>query len=218
MKISTPMISLDARGRLKQAVVFSIWRGLNYVRGYVTPTNPATTRQRAVRALFVAASRAWGSLTSAQRTSWRDYAAANLLTDVFGATFAASGINWYVGLYCRSADMGEDPVDTAPTAPGPGDVSTAAAAAGINNGEIDCTWVDSGDGDIVDLWITPELPDGREPRQGDYVHHSYTTGITATKTIDGLINGGRYGILFRYVQLNGLAGPAVQVVALAKAP
>ena len=206
MKISTPMISLDARGRLKQAVVFSIWRGLNYCRGYVTPTNPSTERQLVVRAFFTAASRAWGAVTSAQRTAWRDYSKLHLLTDVFGNSFAASGLNWYVGLFCRASDLGETPVSDPPATAAPVEVSTFETATG-EAGEIDVSWVDNSDGDFVDIWITPELPDGREPRKGDYVHRAYVAQATAEYTITGLATAGRYSVMARALRANGQAGP-----------
>jgi hypothetical protein len=214
MKILNPFMSIDARGRSKRALVYSIWRGLNYVRAFVVPTNPSTDRQIAVRAVFVAASRAWGALTADNRETWRAYSKSHLLTDVFGASFAASGINWFVGLFCRATDLGETPVSNAPSVSAPGDLSGLEAPAGAA-GEIDVSWTDNAEGDKVDIWVTPEIPDGREPRKGDFVHHSYTAGATGALVVTGLIEGGRYAFRGRYIQANGLVGPAIQVIGVA---
>ena len=44
-KLYGPLFSLDARGKLGKALVYSIWKGLNYVRKYVIPANPNTAAQ-----------------------------------------------------------------------------------------------------------------------------------------------------------------------------
>ena len=41
-KVNGPLFSLDARGQLGKALVYAIWKGLNYARKYVIPFNPKT--------------------------------------------------------------------------------------------------------------------------------------------------------------------------------
>jgi hypothetical protein len=45
-----PLMSLDASGAVAGTIVFSKWKGRNYVRQLVTPANPQTDRQRSFRA------------------------------------------------------------------------------------------------------------------------------------------------------------------------
>ncbi len=58
-KLRGPGFSLDASGKLGNTVVFSKWRGINYLRALVTPSNPKTTAQVNVRTLLSDASKAW---------------------------------------------------------------------------------------------------------------------------------------------------------------
>ena len=44
-KTSGPLFSLDARGKFGGAAVYSVWKGISYVRQLVTPANPMTTNQ-----------------------------------------------------------------------------------------------------------------------------------------------------------------------------
>ena len=58
-KVSGPLFSLDARGQVGKAVVFSFWKGVNYVRQHVVPNNPKTADQVNIRQLITDATTAW---------------------------------------------------------------------------------------------------------------------------------------------------------------
>ena len=44
-KVTGPLFSLGARGKLGQAIVFSAWKGINVVREYLIPANPKSADQ-----------------------------------------------------------------------------------------------------------------------------------------------------------------------------
>jgi len=216
MRVNGPMFSLDARGRLKQAVVYSIWRGINYVRGFVVPTNPNSTRQVYVRGLFTSASRAWASLTDDQRTAWDAWAEENPLTDIFGAEYTVTGMNAFLGLWVVSTDLGETPVEDPPTSSAPPVVGTLDINPGTSNGEIDFTWADGSEADFVDAWITAAIPQSRKAGKSDYRHNSYTAIASETKTISGLTAGAYYWCAARLVRDNGQTGPFISMRVQAK--
>jgi len=58
-KVSGPLFSLDARGQVGKAIVYSFWKGQNYVRQHVVPQNPQELAQINIRALISDASIAW---------------------------------------------------------------------------------------------------------------------------------------------------------------
>lgn len=58
-KTIAPLISFGAGGQLGNTVVYSSWKGIPYVRRYVIPANPRTTRQVVVRNLFKALQQMW---------------------------------------------------------------------------------------------------------------------------------------------------------------
>lgn len=51
-KVNGPLMSMDASGKLGDAIVFSKWKGRNYVRQLVTPANPQTADQKTVRSIL----------------------------------------------------------------------------------------------------------------------------------------------------------------------
>lgn len=57
-KVTGPLLSLDARGKIGGAIVFSGWKGIQTVRQLVTPSNPRTTGQMESRSKLAIAGKA----------------------------------------------------------------------------------------------------------------------------------------------------------------
>jgi len=75
-KVTAPLLSLAASGKIANTLVASVWKGVPYMRQYVVPANPNTPAQSTHRACFTAAVAAWRSyLTGAPiREDWRVFA------------------------------------------------------------------------------------------------------------------------------------------------
>lgn len=58
-KVTGPLLSLDASGTVASTMVFSRWKGINYVRQRVIPTYSNTFKQIAIRGLVKDATQAW---------------------------------------------------------------------------------------------------------------------------------------------------------------
>lgn len=95
-KVSGPLLSLDARGKIGGAIVFSGWKGIQTVRQLVTPANPRSADQLVTRAKLAVAGKATkvteynSSFADYMRTiapngqSWASY----IQKDLLGANFA----------------------------------------------------------------------------------------------------------------------------------
>jgi len=76
-RVTGPLFSLDARKSIWHTIVYSAWKGLNYVRLRVVPYNPKLPYQLAIRETLT-----WGVLyftkggyvAAAQKTWWNTYA------------------------------------------------------------------------------------------------------------------------------------------------
>ena len=99
MKIKWGMMMTDGRGKLGGQVASKNRSGA-YVRTKVTPVNPNTTYQSAVRQRLASLSKEWGSLTEPQRLAWN--AAANSgqwnKNDIFGDARRPTGKNLFTGI------------------------------------------------------------------------------------------------------------------------
>ena len=75
-----------------KAIVFSVWKGKQYVRAYVIPHNPESADQVVIRDQFADAVKGWGVLDATQKGTWDEY------VDYWGKS-AMSGFNLYVSEY-----------------------------------------------------------------------------------------------------------------------
>jgi hypothetical protein len=92
-KVTGPLFSLDARGKIADTLVYAIWKGLNYCRQYVIPFNPKTAGQQTIRGYFTDAVAAYQAEDQATKDIW---AAA-----IKALGWAMSGFNYYVGKYVK---------------------------------------------------------------------------------------------------------------------
>jgi|WetSurMetagenome_2_1015567.scaffolds.fasta_scaffold1306768_1 hypothetical protein len=90
-KVVSPLFSFEARGQIGKALVYSVWKGISYVRKYVVPQNPNTVNQQTIRSYFTNAVNAYQAENATTKTAWDTYAAE--LSD------PQSGFNAYVGKY-----------------------------------------------------------------------------------------------------------------------
>lgn len=112
-KIKFGMMMTDARGKLG-GQVFSKNRGGAYVRTKVTPTNPQTTFQTAIRTTFAGFSQAWSGLSEAVRSAWDGAVSSWSTTDVFGDLKNPTGKSLYLRLNQRAVNAGFSSFTTVP--------------------------------------------------------------------------------------------------------
>lgn len=74
-KVTGPLMSIDARGKLANAIVFMGWRGINTVRQWVKPANPNSAAQQAIRGDFSDAVTLHKSLPADDKAAWSAKAA-----------------------------------------------------------------------------------------------------------------------------------------------
>lgn len=98
-----------------------------YFRTKVTPSNPQTTAQLAVRGNFSSSSKSWGSLTDSQRASWNAAAQYFKGSNIFGDIVTPSGFNLYKKISDNLQNIGETPISTAPANVAPAAIESLAA-------------------------------------------------------------------------------------------
>lgn len=93
-KVTGPLLSMGASGKLADTLVFGKWKGVDVARQYVVPANPNTAAQSTQRGFMTAAVAAWHDatnvLSATDKAAWNRYAGA--------LDSAMSGFN----AFCRS--------------------------------------------------------------------------------------------------------------------
>lgn len=73
-KTLAPLLSLDARGRIGGALIYSKQQGTTYTKAYAVPTNPQTAQQQAHRRCVAWATQQWTTLSATHKNAWRELA------------------------------------------------------------------------------------------------------------------------------------------------
>lgn len=111
----TPIVGADGSGKVG-GVVASRNRWGSYFRAKVTPVNPNSTRQQAVRALFAQCVNYWTStLTASERLAWENYGANTPKTDGLGNVMYLTGQNQFIRSNVARMQANLGMVTTAPT-------------------------------------------------------------------------------------------------------
>jgi hypothetical protein len=103
----------DIRGKLN-GHVFSKNRNGNYIRNKVTPVNPRTAAQSAVRLAFALISSLWRAMTAANRASWINGASDFSKKNVFGDTNILTGLQLFQRINNNLNNVGISMLDTCP--------------------------------------------------------------------------------------------------------
>lgn len=93
VRVTAPGMSLDASGTLAGALVFSKWKGRNYIREHVIPANPRSGGQVGIRAMFKFLTQIWDGLSQATKDDWLDRAA-NGVYSTFNAYLSYNMRRW----------------------------------------------------------------------------------------------------------------------------
>jgi hypothetical protein len=102
---------MDASGTVAGAIVFSRWRGRNYVRRHAIPSNPRTALQTGVRSAFRFLTQSWKDIDPPVQAHWTTQ----------GDVTRVTGLNELVAQNIRRLREGRvwiydsDPVVSAPT-------------------------------------------------------------------------------------------------------
>lgn len=91
-RVTGPLMSFDASGTVAGAIVFSKWRGRNYVRRHAVPANPRSVAQVAARAIIAFLGSEWAGIAANSQATWEDGAESEKI----------SPFNQYVKLNARN--------------------------------------------------------------------------------------------------------------------
>lgn len=88
-----PLMSFDASGKVANSIVFSKWKGRNYVRQLVTPHNPKSGSQTGMRSMFGFLATLWASIAAGDQATWDELAETGNYSP-FNAYMKANQADW----------------------------------------------------------------------------------------------------------------------------
>lgn len=69
-RLTAPLLSLGAAGKIGDAIVFANWKGIDYARRWVVPANPNTANQQEVRGIFSTLAEMYKRMDAHAREPW----------------------------------------------------------------------------------------------------------------------------------------------------
>lgn len=134
-KIKYSALVSDMRNKLNGSVLSKNRYGA-YVRNKVTPVNPQSSFQQAVRQRLAAFSSQYRGITQAQRMSWINGAINFPFTDIFGDIKHLSGQTLFVKLNTNLDLAGQPSIQAAPMPVGIPELAVTAVESTLAAGEI----------------------------------------------------------------------------------
>lgn len=160
-KIKFGAIVTDASGKLG-GHVFSKNKAGSYMRTKVTPLNPKTAAQMAIRGIFAGISSAWSGLTAAQRSTFLDKVADYSKTNIFGDSNNPTGKALFQRLNQNLVITGQTQVTTCPS-PIAVPFANATGAAGAATGQtLALTLAGLTTGSKLIVFATPSMSQGTQ--------------------------------------------------------
>jgi len=121
VRVKGPLFSLEASGTIASSIVFSKWKGRDYVRRHAIPSNPKSGLQVGIRSVFKWISQDYANLSAADISDWTSLAAGDNITPL------NAQIRDGVDRARRNLGWRENTTDTASTAPNAPTSATATA-------------------------------------------------------------------------------------------
>ncbi len=155
-RVKGPLFSMDARGSIGKTLVFSIWKGINYVKRHSIPSNPKSAAQVSFRSMMTFLSQIWDGLTAGNKATW----------DTRADSLNISPFNAFVGYSMTRWNHYKGPTIEHPAAEGDvgGDAPTTTPANGVKE---------------ISLSIAHGVA---PPDWGWIIHRSVDTGFTPSRS------------------------------------
>lgn len=168
MKMKFGAIVVDGRGKIGGHVASKNRAGA-YLRTKVSPVNPQTSYQLAVRNRFTGLSQGWRGLTETQRTAWNAAVSDYQVTDIFGDLKNPTGINLYQRLNNNLLTCGEASIATPPLPSSVQAVVLSSIAAAAGAGTLTATYTPAIDSDtLVKVFATAPQSAGKSFVKSEY--------------------------------------------------
>ena len=160
MKMKFGAIVTDGRGKIGGHVASKNRSGA-YLRTKVTPVNPQSVSQTAVRNRLGGIAQNWRGLTEAQRTAWNGAVGDFAKTNIFGDLVNPTGFSLYQLVNNNLTRIGEATVSTPPTPGSVVDIIIGALTAAAGAGTVELAYTAGADATSeIEVWATPPVSAG----------------------------------------------------------
>lgn len=204
----------DLRGKDGNVVIRKGRNGL-VLTPWVTPSNPRTGAQMAVRDYFTRATKAYEGLTSSQATAWKNYAETITKTDpVSGKTYHPTAGNVFVEYAAKFLQL--NPNGTIPLTPPSSDFlgdSITLLVESESPGVLQFTASGANASGVTTELLVQKIANGnRTPNKEGYKHAAWKAFTSGSLTQNVSVPAGYYAAGYRFVKNS--TGQATEMIPL----
>lgn len=181
-KLSGPCFSLDASGKLGDTVVFSKWKGRNYARKWLKPSNPQSSGQTGIRSMFGMLAAAWGALAANVKSTW----------DALAVSLNVSSFNAYMKVNMTRWRNFETPTQAYPAAETISGTTVATLVTTGGDGKVDISGTLTSGTDQWGVIIFRDTAEITVPSWDKVIAVLPTDGGTAFTMVDSPLTAGTY--------------------------
>ena len=201
-KTRAPLHSIDLRGRLADGFVAGDWKGISWMRTFVMPAQPRTTRREQVWKNFPKVTRAWAGLTDAERAQWEAFAVSvKPQNKTLGREGNWSGFDAYVSVNLVLGDAELSFVTQPPAIPSP-NPPERFRLRNPSPGVVRIRWEPLPAGTWIDLWLL-QTKASRKAYPSRFRHLVYADGATGLHVLTGIPAGTKVAVKGRVVRPDG---------------
>lgn len=182
---------VDGRGKINGTVASKNRSGA-YARVKVSPTNPQTTDQVAVRSRLTGFSQGWRALTQAQIAAWNSAVQGFARSNVFGDKVNPTGKNLYVRLNANLQAVAVAAITDPPNPEGAEQV-IAGVAVSTNGGAMSIAHTGTTVASKIEVWATAPMSAGISFLKGRYRLLSVSAGGAASPLVVTAAYNAKFG-------------------------
>jgi len=182
VRVTAPALSLDASGTIGKTVTYAKWKGRNYARQRVIPTNPKSASQSGLRAMFKFLSQQWDGMADADKEDY-DAEAESRQLSAFNVFMSKNMDRWQL-------NDGPSQASPPPEAATPLTITTMTLTGGDGHVQVDLT--PSAATDIWGFIICRSTADITAPSWTNAVAVIAADGANKVEYVDSPLDAGTY--------------------------
>jgi hypothetical protein len=196
VKLTGPMMSIDASGTFADTLTFSKWKGRNYARQRVIPENPKSAMQLGVRAMMRFLATEWTNLIAGEQD---DY-------DAEAATRNISAYNAYISQNLNRWQMSMGPSKNYPAEEASEELTVTTLTTTGGEGHVTVTATPSGGTAIWGIAIYRDIAEITSPSWANCVHVIPADGANAVTWVDSPLLADTYHYRAAVLNDDGITG------------
>jgi hypothetical protein len=197
--LTGPLMSLDASGTIGDTITYAKWKGRNYARTRVIPSNPKSASQTGMRSMFSFLTKQWDSLSSNDQATYDEAAEAKSI----------SSFNEYISYNMARWKNYSPPSQAKPAAEASTPLTVSDMTLTGGEAHVNISLTPSGSTDIWGFEIYRSDAEITNPNNSNCIAVIEADGANAVEYNDTGLEAGTYHYRAAVINTDGIRGTVI---------